>query len=116
VAAAPAAERLEAAQFQVKRVCGILIAPTPEAFNSCQAALETAVFELREFRSAGPERSHASSLACLRAEVLRAGRLLENLAGFYRGWERRLGTMSGGYITGGNPAPVVRAGRICCRG
>ena len=46
---------------------------------------------------------------------LRASGLLQNLASFYRGWERILGTMTGGYTASGNPAPVARAGRLCCQ-
>lgn len=117
---APGGERLVAARSEVNRACDLLIAPTPEALSSCQDALTRAVSELTGFRSSGqevPAGSDVKSMACdLRAEILRASRLLQSLAGFYRGWERILGAMSGGYTSGGDPAPVARIGRLCCRG
>lgn len=118
--AAPVAERLVAAQSEVKRACNLLIAPTPEALDNCQDALARAISALTEFRSQCrevPADAGAKSLVCaLRAEVRRARRLLQSLATFYRGWERILGTMSAGYTAGGDPAPVARIGRLCCRG
>jgi hypothetical protein len=112
--------RLLAAQREVARACDLLIAPTPEALEGCRDALERAVSELAEFPSQCrefPSHSGARPIVCgLRAEVRRAARLFESLAGFYHGWERILGTMSGGYTAGGGPAPVTRIGRLCCRG
>ncbi len=52
----------------------------------------------------------------LRAELRHAGRLLESAADFYRGWERILGAMSGGYTADGEPAPVARGGTFHCQG
>ena len=46
MAAAPVAERLGAIESEVKRVCDLLLTPTPEALGSCQPALERAVSEL----------------------------------------------------------------------
>ena len=118
--AAPGAERLVAARLEVKRASHLLIAPTPEALQSCQDALEHAVSALTDFRSRGvevPADGKVRSLAgALRTEIRTARRLLQNLAGFYRGWERILGSMSAGYTAGGDPAPVTRVGRLCCRG
>lgn len=118
--AVPGAERLVAAQWEVKRACDLLLAPTPEALNDCQDALARAASALTEFRlrcQEVPPDSDASSIAsALRKDVQRARRLLQNLASFYRGWERILGTMSAGYTAGGDPAPVARVGRLCCRG
>jgi hypothetical protein len=112
--------RLAAARAEVGRACDLLIAATPEALDHCRDKLERAVSELAGFRSqcrelpASPE---DWSMACaLRTEVLRASRLIQNLAGFYHGWERILGTMSGGYTANGDPAPVARIGRLYCRG
>jgi hypothetical protein len=113
------AERLVAAQSEVKRACDLLIAPTPEALNRCQDALQSAVSEITQYRQQEPQHGSASATELalgLRAEIVRASRLLQNLARFYRGWEHLLGSMSGGYLVGGIPAPVTRAGRICCRG
>ena len=104
----------------MKRACDLLIAPTPEAMDSCQNALQQALSELVEFRSKIQETSASEATRRLarglRSEVLRAARLLQNLAGFYRGWERILGAMTAGYTASGEPAPVTRLGRLNCRG
>jgi len=52
----------------------------------------------------------------LRAQVRRAGRLIESAALFYGGWNRILGAMSGGYTASGEPAPVQHPGKLCWRG
>jgi hypothetical protein len=116
--AAPGAQQLVIARSEVHRACDLLIASTPEALQDSQTALERAVAALQEFRrGAAAPASGATSLArALRAEVFRAGRLLESLASFYQGWNRILGAMSGGYTASGAPAAVSRQGRICCRG
>jgi hypothetical protein len=75
---------------------------------------------LTELRPQGAEVSTDSEVKsqarALRVEILPVSRLLQNLANFYRGWERILGTMSAGYTAAGDPAPVTRTGRLCCRG
>ena len=116
--AAPGAERLAIARSEVRRACDLLVASTPEALQDSQNALADALAALQEFRrSQPPLNSAAAPLAkALRTEVIRAGRLLQNLAGFYQGWERILGAMSGGYTASGAPAAVSRQGRLCCRG
>jgi hypothetical protein len=118
--AAHGAERLATARSEVHRACELLIAFSPRALNDCQEALQCAVSALKEFRSNSrdvlPEPGARPFALSLRTEVLRARRLMENLAAFYRGWERILGTMSGGYTSNGAPATVTRQGRLCCRG
>ena len=118
--AAPAAERLATARSDVNRACDLLIAPTPEALQGCQKALMSAVSAVSEYcdlcRQARSDPAEATAVRSLRTEIHRAGRLLQNLQNFHRGWERILGAMSGGYTAGGHPAPVIRAGRLNCRG
>src|SRR5271157_5867281 len=113
--AAPAEDRLVAARAEVKRASELLVDASPEAFAGCHGALERAVSELADFRSqcaAVPGSAGARSMALgLRTEVLRAARLIENLAAFYRGWERILGAMSAGYTASGDAAPVARRSR-----
>jgi hypothetical protein len=120
MSAAQDAERLALARLEVTRACNLLIAPTPDALNICQDALQRAVAVLTEMGSPRAEfRADPATepqVLALRADVLRAGWLLQNLDNFYRGWERILGTMSGGYTANGDPAPVSRLGRLCCRG
>ena len=112
---APGAERLAIARSEVHRACDLLIAPTPEALKNCEEALARAVSAVQS-GVAGGEPATAALANSLGAEITRAGRLLNNLAAFYQGWERILGTMSGGYTPHGAPAAVARQGRICCRG
>ena len=120
MAAAPGAERLATARSDVSRACDLLIAPTPQALDSCQDALRRAVAAMAEFRTQHRDVPIALDAAPivrgLQAEIRRAKQLLQNLASFYHGWERILGTMSGGYTSSGDPAPVERRGRLCCRG
>ena len=107
------------AHSEVKRACDLLVAASPEALETCQNALRSALSELTEFRLQCPQTvgpGTRSAAYRLRAEVLRAARLLQSLSGFYRGWERILGAMSAGYTASGEPAPVARPGRLCYRG
>ena len=118
--AVPAEDRLVAARAEVRRASELLVDASPEALEACQGALDRAVSELAGFRSqcaAVPGNAGARSMALgLRTEVLRAARLLQNLAAFYHGWERILGAMSAGYTATGDPAAVARRGRLYCRG
>jgi hypothetical protein len=116
--AAPGAERLAIARSEVHRACDLLIASTPEALDDCQDALARAVSVLHDFRrNQVPPSPGLTALArALKADVARANHLLQRLARFYKGWERMLGTMSGGYTSSGAPAAVARQGRFCCRG
>jgi len=120
MAAAPGAERLSMARSDVRRACDLLIAPTPQALTSCHEALRQAAIAVSEFRShqTKPPFDPATlpTAQGLHADIRRARQLLQNLANFYRGWERILGAMSGGYTANGDPAPVTRQGRVCCRG
>jgi hypothetical protein len=118
--AAPSPTPLVAVRAEVRRACDLLVAASPEALDRCQEALQRAVSGLTDFRSqclrAPDDAGVRSTAGGLRSEVRRAARLLESLAGFYHGWERILGAMSGGYTADGAPATVVRHGRLYCRG
>jgi len=121
--AAPAEEGLErlvAARAEVRRAVELLVDASPKAVEACHGALDRAVSELAGFRSqcaAARGNAGARSMAVgLRTEVLRAARLFESLAAFYRGWERILGAMSAGYTASGDAAPVARQGRFYCQG
>ena len=120
MASAPGAERLAMARSDVSRACNLLIAPTPQALTSCHEALRQAVAAMSEFRPHQKDRQFdpdiLPAVRGLQTEIRQARQLLQNLANFYRGWERILGAMSGGYTANGDPAPVTRLGRVCCRG
>jgi len=117
---APGAERLVAAQAELKRACSLLIVARPESLTDLRDTLARAVSELTDFRSqlgvALADSGNRSKASALRSDIETAKRLLQNLARFYVGWERILGTMSSGYTAAGDPAQVVRVGRLCCRG
>jgi hypothetical protein len=114
------AEHLSAARSEVKRACHFLEAPSPASLEASSSALERAVSGLNDWRCGirpGLADAHfAAKVRQLRAELRHAGRLLESAADFYRGWERILGAMSGGYTAGGEPAPVARTGKLYCQG
>jgi hypothetical protein len=115
-----AADGLDAASLGVRRACDLLVTPFPETLNACEAALRNAATDLAHSKTGfREERSRADLLLKarqLRADVLRASRLLRSAADFYFGWERILGAMSGGYTASGEPASVEHGARICCRG
>jgi hypothetical protein len=69
MSAATVAERLLAARSEVRRACDLLIAPTPEALNGCQDALERAISQL----APGPR-------------LARCGRRFSARPGCYRAW------------------------------
>jgi hypothetical protein len=118
--AADTAGHLSAARSEVKRACHLLEAPSPASLEASSSALERAVSGLndcrRGIRPGVPDADVRAKIRQLRAELRHAGRLLESAADFYRGWERILGAMSGGYTAGGEPAPVSRTGKLYCQG
>jgi hypothetical protein len=118
--AADTAEQLSAARLEVKRARDLLEAPSPGSLEASSSALERAVSGLNSCRRGmRPGLTDADLIAKvrqLRTELRHAGRLLESAADFYRGWERILGVMSGGYTAGGEPARVARTGRVHCEG
>ena len=120
MSAVPLEGRLAAARSDVERACDLLIRSTPEALHGCQDALERAVRGLADVPAQAVKLAADPAIPLrakgLRSEVLRARHLLERLAGFYQGWERILGTMSGGYSANGDPVPLTRLGRLDCRG
>ena len=77
MSAATVAERLLAARSEVRRACDLLIAPTPEALNGCQDALERAISQLADLRP--PEPAPGPRLA-------RCGRRFSARPGCYRAW------------------------------
>jgi hypothetical protein len=118
--AADTADHLSAARSEVKRACHLFETPSPASLETSSSALERAVSGLTDFRRGiRPGMTNAdirAKVRQLRTELHHAGRLLESAADFYRGWERILGAMSGGYRAGGDPAPVPRTGRLYCQG
>jgi hypothetical protein len=117
---ADTAEPLSAARSEVKRACHLLEMPSPVSLEASASALERAVAGLNDCRRGilpgVTDTGIGAKVRELRAELRHAGRLLESAADFYRGWERILGALSGGYTAGGEPAPVLRTGKLYCQG
>ena len=118
--AAGPADGLAEASSAVARVSKHLENPCPACLEDSAQALQAAIAGLnlsRDSLAKGATDGRAlEKLHRLRADLRQAGRLLESAAEFYRGWERILGSMSGGYTAGGEPAPVVRTGKLSCQG
>jgi hypothetical protein len=118
--AADTAKHLSAARSEVTRACRFLESPSPASLEASSNALERAVSGLndyrREIRPGLADTDMRTKVRELRADLRHAGRLLESAADFYRGWERILGAMSGGYTAGGEPAAVARTGKLYYQG
>jgi len=117
--AADSRESLSAARSDVRRACELLEGSSPQSLEASSSALRSAIAGLNgcrhDLRPCLPDAHLADTIREFRREVRNAGRLLESAADFYRGWERILGTMSGGYMAGGEPAPVTRPGKLSCQ-
>jgi len=118
--AANVVEGLAAARFQVERVCGLLVAASPEFLDGCPGPLERACSVIAEFRPWLSEvQGDPDALAeayRLQFAVRHAARLLESAWQYHAKWNRILGAMTGGYTRRGDPAPVIRPARVCLTG
>ncbi len=118
--AANVAEGLAAARAEVERVCGLLVSASPEFLDGCPGLLQRACSVIGEFRpwmseargdGAAFEEAHR-----LQSAVRQAARLLESALDYHARWNRILGAMTGGYTERGDPAPVIRQGRVYLTG
>ena len=113
-------EGFRTVRAEVERVCAMLISPSPEVLDRCPDLLRRAGEGLAALHPwLKPAHGNPQALAeaqQLRATVRRAGRLLQNAADYHTRWNQILGTMSAGYLPGGDAAPVNRPGRVCLRG
>jgi hypothetical protein len=113
-------EGLSSARFQVERVCRLLVSASPEFLEGCPGLLEKACCVIAEFR---PWLNAARGSLDVRLEAYRlqfavrhAARLLANAWEYHAQWNRLLGSMTSGYTPGGDPAPVIRRGRVYLTG
>ena len=120
MAAANVVEGLSAARSQVERVCGLFVSSSPELLDGCPGLLERACSAIAELRPRLSElRGDPGALVeayRLQFAVRHAARLLQNAGEYHAQWNRILGAMTGGYTPHGDPAPVVRPGRVCLTG
>lgn len=120
---ASANERLAAARTAVDTACHLLLSPTPEQMDGCAHLLESAVTELRAFRTSIAASQHIdgktealNETRSLQSSIGRVKQLLENAGAFYANWIRCLAALCGGYTDRGQPAPLERGGRFLVQG
>ena len=110
-------ERFAATRAQLDSACDLLLSPTPDALDRCSVLLETAGRQMADcYSSLGEARGDAAAIEeawRVRRSFLRAGKLLQNAASFHENWMSIRGSLTGGYTSRGEPAPVRHAGRIC---
>ena len=114
------AERLAGIRILVDRVFQILVRPTLDALEQCEALLGAALADFESSRPlwgvAGGSPTALAEASKIRAAVAQAGRLLEAGAAYHRRWYRLLATRSGGYNSRGAPVELRAQGRISLQG
>ncbi len=125
---------LGAANARMDRVLEALRIASPEALDGCARLIELACREVAggireaagtggeaalgaaEQTGAGVDRAALSAALELRTRIRQARRLLDNVYRFQARWGESLGSRTGGYLPGGQAAPVRSASRVCLRG
>jgi hypothetical protein len=112
--------RLRAATARMDHVLDGLKAASPDVLDGCAGLIELACQELAGVSggSDGPGGEPAALAAALqlRTRVRQARRLLDNVYRFHSRWGQMLGARTGGYLAGGQAAPVPSASRLFLRG
>jgi hypothetical protein len=113
--------QLAAARKELERACDLLLAPSPEALDRCADLLQAAVAQVTASQAAiatpaEREPGAAAEGRRLQSAVRRARRLLDAAAEYHQNWARRMGTLSAGYDSRGEPAAVERGRRLIVRG
>ena len=110
-------EELAATREQCRAASELLICPTPEAVDRCSVLLESAGAHMAALREdLHLARGDAQALEAawqVRRSFQRAARLFENAARFHQNWLSIRGTITGGYTSSGEPAPIRHPGRLC---
>jgi len=112
-------ERIAAATVHVDGMVDRLQTGSSEAMQDCTGQIESACRDLAgAFASpdlCGDVRALAAALH-LRGKICRARRLLENLCRFHEHLGSMIGARIGGYLPGGQAAPLATAERVSLRG
>jgi hypothetical protein len=112
--------QLEAATARMDRVLEGLKIASPEVLDGCAGLIELACKELSEVSrgpdGAGGEAGALPAALQLRTRIRQARRLLDNVDRFHSRLGRMLGARTGGYLPGGQAAPVLSASRVFLRG
>jgi hypothetical protein len=114
-------ERLCGARARVAQASELLLCPTPEALEECALLLQAAAKIVAACHSdldGSPERPKAAldEARQLKQAIGRARILLDAARDFHLNWAKRLGAMSGGYTSGGEPATLDVGHRLVLRG
>jgi hypothetical protein len=118
-------QRLSEARSQVLEASRLLVSPDPESLDRCSRLLETAITSVAachaELTAAPgaisiPDRAAIEEACQLQRAIGLVKLLLDAALNFHRHWSRRLGMMTGGYTSGGEPAAVEHGRRVLGRG
>jgi hypothetical protein len=118
-------ERLSEARSQVIEASRLLASPVQESLDRCALLLEKAITsvgacyaELTATKDAvrAPDEAAIEEARQLQRAIGLVKLLLDTAFNFHRHWTRRLGMMTGGYTSNGEPAAVEHGRRILGRG
>jgi hypothetical protein len=114
------ADRLRTAAARMDQVLDGLKIASPEVLDHCARLTKQACQDLGRY-SSGPigDEGDAGALQAaleLRARIQQARHLLDSVGRFQTRWGQILGGRTGGYLRGGQVAPIMSASRVCLRG
>ncbi len=111
---------LETVRAAVEEVARLVVSPSPEVLDRTAVLLKAAVAGFAAVRrggDAGPEDlRQLQELQQIRRALQHAGALLRKAQQYHAGWGAYLGTRTGGYRAGGQPALLVRGRRFSVEG
>ncbi|HEY7387181.1 MAG TPA: hypothetical protein VH640_01645 [Bryobacteraceae bacterium] len=102
-----------------------MASPVPESLDRCALLLETAITsvaacyaELTATKDSvpAPDEEAVAEARQLQRAIGLVRLLLDTAYNFHRHWTRRLGMMTGGYTSAGEPAGVEHGSRVLGRG
>jgi hypothetical protein len=109
--------QLREARVEVIQASKSLLVPTPESLDECALRLRAATRTVAQCACGLDQEEGALDEARqLQTEVRRTRILLNAAMEFHRQWNRRLGAMSGGYTSGGEPATPNHGCRLLGQG
>jgi hypothetical protein len=113
-------EGLESVRAAVEEVVRLAVSPSPEVLDRTAVLLESAVAGFEAVRRGGQsglgELRQLQELRQIRRAIQQAGALLRKAQQYHAGWGAYLGTRTGGYRAGGQPALLVRGRRFSVEG
>jgi hypothetical protein len=118
-------QRLSEARNQVLQASRLLVSPAPESLDRCALLLETATTSVAAYHAeltalpdaiSRVDQTAIEELRQLQRAIGLVKLLLDTAFQFHRHWARRLGMMTRGYTSDGEPAPVEHGSRVLGRG